>query len=138
MYLLVLAFIHLVRYVKTVSWFIFTTFVPLCFRVFLAGQFEFLHAHLEAMIPANKRSFLSQFYSQVSERLSAGNGNISSHPKMVFLSLVPIFHQLFCVWCVCRMTAKDSEKNVRLPQKSICALLFDFAINPIFVPSVLD
>lgn len=32
--------------------------------VFLAGQFEFLHAHLEAMIPVNKRSFLSQFYSQ--------------------------------------------------------------------------
>lgn len=37
----------------------------LCFRVFLAGQFESLHAHLEAMIPANKRAFLSQFYSQV-------------------------------------------------------------------------
>ncbi|KAL9965975.1 hypothetical protein ACROYT_G023978 [Oculina patagonica] len=32
--------------------------------VFLAGQFEFLHVHLEAMIPANKRAFLSQFYSQ--------------------------------------------------------------------------
>lgn len=32
--------------------------------VFLAGQFEFLHPHLEAMIPANKRAFLSQFYSQ--------------------------------------------------------------------------
>jgi len=32
--------------------------------VFLAGQFESLHAHLEAMIPANKRAFLSQFYSQ--------------------------------------------------------------------------
>jgi len=38
----------------------------LYFRVFLAGQFESLHAHLEAMIPANKRAFLSQFYSQVS------------------------------------------------------------------------
>lgn len=37
----------------------------LYFRVFLAGQFESLHAHLEAMIPANKRAFLSQFYSQV-------------------------------------------------------------------------
>ena len=35
-------------------------------RIFLAGQFEFLHQHLEAMIPANKRAFLSQFYSQVS------------------------------------------------------------------------
>ncbi|RMX47301.1 hypothetical protein pdam_00012684 [Pocillopora damicornis] len=32
--------------------------------VFLAGQFEFLHPHLESMIPANKRAFLSQFYSQ--------------------------------------------------------------------------
>lgn len=32
--------------------------------IFLAGQFEFLHQHLEAMIPANKRAFLSQFYSQ--------------------------------------------------------------------------
>lgn len=37
-------------------------------RIFLAGQFEFLHPHLEAMIPANKRAFLSQFYSQVSGR----------------------------------------------------------------------
>lgn len=40
-------------------------FVFFCFRVFLAGQFEFLHPHLESMIPANKRAFLSQFYSQV-------------------------------------------------------------------------
>ena len=39
------------------------------FRIFLAGQFEFLHPHLEAMIPVNKRAFLSQFYSQASEHI---------------------------------------------------------------------
>ncbi|XP_048579827.1 syndetin isoform X2 [Nematostella vectensis] len=32
--------------------------------VFLAKQFEFLHGPLEAIIPSNKRAFLSQFYSQ--------------------------------------------------------------------------
>lgn len=38
-------------------------FVPL--RVFLAEQFEFLQPHLDAVMPAVKKPFLQQFYSQV-------------------------------------------------------------------------
>lgn len=32
---------------------------------FLAQQFDFLQPHLEALIPAGKKAFLQQFYSQV-------------------------------------------------------------------------
>ncbi|XP_064613648.1 LOW QUALITY PROTEIN: syndetin-like [Liolophura sinensis] len=35
--------------------------------MFLAAQFEFLHPHLDAMIPPNKKAFLHQFYSQTVE-----------------------------------------------------------------------
>lgn len=38
-------------------------FIP--FRVFLAEQFEFLQPHLDAVMPAVKKPFLQQFYSQV-------------------------------------------------------------------------
>lgn len=37
------------------------------FRVFLAEQFEFLQPHLDAVMPAAKKPFLQQFYSQVSD-----------------------------------------------------------------------
>lgn len=43
-------------------------FVP--FRVFLAEQFEFLQPHLDAVMPAVKKPFLQQFYSQVRDGLS--------------------------------------------------------------------
>lgn len=33
--------------------------------VFLAEQFESLQSHLDAMMPAAKKPFLQQFYSQV-------------------------------------------------------------------------
>ncbi|KXJ15287.1 syndetin isoform X2 [Exaiptasia diaphana] len=32
--------------------------------IFLGKQFEYLQSHLDAVIPSNKRAFLSQFYSQ--------------------------------------------------------------------------
>lgn len=34
-------------------------------RVFLAEQFESLQSHLDTMMPAAKKPFLQQFYSQV-------------------------------------------------------------------------
>lgn len=42
-------------------------FIP--FRVFLAEQFEFLQPHLDAVMPAVKKPFLQQFYSQVRNTL---------------------------------------------------------------------
>lgn len=42
-------------------------FIP--FRVFLAEQFEFLQPHLDAVMPAVKKPFLQQFYSQVRDTL---------------------------------------------------------------------
>lgn len=38
-------------------------------RVFLAEQFEFLQPHLDAVMPAVKKPFLQQFYSQVRDAL---------------------------------------------------------------------
>ena len=37
--------------------------------VFLAKQFELLQPYLEALIPATKKAFLLQFYSQVTPTL---------------------------------------------------------------------
>ena len=37
--------------------------------MFLANQIQFLLPHLEGMIPATKKAFLQQFYSQVNIRL---------------------------------------------------------------------
>lgn len=62
-----------------------------CFRVFLAGQFEFLHAHLEAMIPVNKRAFLSQFYSQVSGRLLQSGIKLSPNDNDKEKETSPVF-----------------------------------------------
>lgn len=49
------------------TWFTGGLFVP--FRVFLAEQFEFLQPHLDAVMPAVKKPFLQQFYSQVRDGL---------------------------------------------------------------------
>ncbi|GAB1290525.1 Syndetin [Apodemus speciosus] len=42
----------------------FTPWLFILFRVFLAEQFEFLQPHLDAVMPAVKKPFLQQFYSQ--------------------------------------------------------------------------
>lgn len=39
------------------------------FSVFLAEQFESLQSHLDTMMPAAKKPFLQQFYSQVYSHL---------------------------------------------------------------------
>lgn len=41
--------------------------LSLCPSVFLAEQFESLQAHLDTMMPAAKKPFLQQFYSQASK-----------------------------------------------------------------------
>ena len=43
--------------------------------VFLAHQFELLKPQLESLIPENKRNFLTQFYSQVSQSHTCCHGN---------------------------------------------------------------
>lgn len=68
-------------------------FVP--FRVFLAEQFEFLQPHLDAVMPAVKKPFLQQFYSQVRHGLflvsfQLGAREDCRHTLVRGLVLVPI------------------------------------------------